>query len=134
MAPLWRAPYGECNAEILRWAADDGWTHVGWTRDERGRRSLDSLDWVDDPGSRLYLSSARLVDRLLAFGEGGAGLNGGVVLMHLATRASDPAVDRLAGLIDTLRARGYRLVTVSELLREAGIPAAPPVATAALAR
>lgn len=123
MAPLWRAPFGETNGELLGWAAEAGWGHVGWSRDERGRRSLDSLDWVDDRASRLYLSSRRILERLLSFDEAGDRLNGGIVLMHLCTRRDDPGVDRLPELIDALRGRGYRLVTVGELLAASRLPA-----------
>jgi peptidoglycan/xylan/chitin deacetylase (PgdA/CDA1 family) len=116
MTPFWRAPYGEVNAALLSWAAERGYRHVSWTRDDRGRVNLDSLDWVSDRRSRLYLDSAGIRDRLLGFERGSEGLNGGIVLMHLCTRRSDPGVTRLAELIDTLRDRGYRLVPVTELL------------------
>jgi peptidoglycan/xylan/chitin deacetylase (PgdA/CDA1 family) len=132
MSPLWRAPYGEVNDELLGWAAAEGWTHVGWTRDERGRRTLDSLDWVADRSSRLYLSSERIVGRLLAFGEGADGLNGGIVLMHLCTRREDPGVGRLDALVDTLRGRGYGLLPVGELLRAGTASPGATFRTAAL--
>jgi peptidoglycan/xylan/chitin deacetylase (PgdA/CDA1 family) len=118
MAPLWRAPYGEVNAALAHWAADAGWRHVGWSRDERGGRlTLDSLDWVSERGSRNYLSSAQMAARLLSYDAAGDGLNGGIVLLHLSSRRDDPVVSQLAALIDTLRARGYEPVTVGDLLR-----------------
>jgi peptidoglycan/xylan/chitin deacetylase (PgdA/CDA1 family) len=124
MAPLWRAPYGEVNGELLRWAATAGWDHVGWTRDDAGgRHTLDSLDWVSERSSRNYLSSAQIVARILSFGGGGTGLNGGVVLMHLSTRQVDPQVERLGELIDELRQDGFRLVTVSALRQDEAPPA-----------
>jgi peptidoglycan/xylan/chitin deacetylase (PgdA/CDA1 family) len=133
MAPLWRAPYGEVNGELLGWAAAAGWHHVGWTRDDAGgRHTLDSLDWVAERSSRNYLTSAEIGERILSFGGGGAGLNGGIVLMHLSTRPVDPAVGRLAGLIDELRAGGCRLVTVSGLREGAAPPTFPVSLTAAL--
>jgi len=126
MAPLWRAPFGEVNGEIAAWAGQAGWRHVGWTRDEAGgRHTLDSLDWVADRSSRLYLSSAAIVERILSFGDPGRGLNGGVVLMHLCTeRVDDPGSARLGELLDALAARGYHLVTVGEMLSHD--PGAPP--------
>jgi peptidoglycan/xylan/chitin deacetylase (PgdA/CDA1 family) len=134
MAPLWRAPFGEVNAELMQWAAAAGWAHVGWTREDRtGGRTLDSLDWVADRSSRNYLTSEQAVGRILSFGGGGSGLNGGVVLMHLSTRATDPLVLRLGPLIDELRDRGCRLLTVSQLRLEAALPAGAPALTAALA-
>jgi peptidoglycan-N-acetylglucosamine deacetylase len=119
MAPLWRAPYGEVNDDLLRWAAETGWSHAGWTRDDAGgRHTLDSLDWVEERSSRNYLSSTQIAERILTFGDGGDGLNGGIVLMHLCARREDPGVKRLGELIDALRRDGYRLVTVTELQGE----------------
>jgi peptidoglycan/xylan/chitin deacetylase (PgdA/CDA1 family) len=134
MTALWRAPFGEVNDELLRWAAAAGWSHVGWTRnDDGGRHTLDSLDWVAERSSRNYLTSEQISARIRSFGAGGAGLNGGIVLMHLSTRRDDPEVNRLGALVDALRADGYQLVAVSELQRES--PARPPLAplTAAIA-
>ncbi|MCI0370658.1 MAG: polysaccharide deacetylase family protein [candidate division NC10 bacterium] len=121
MRRYWRAPYGEVNPELLRWAAELGYTHVAWTRGE-GSETLDTRDWVADRSSRLYTSSAVIRDRILGFDEeGGDGAAGGIILMHLASRRrEDPVHRRLPEIIDGLRARGYALVPVSELLREDG--------------
>jgi peptidoglycan/xylan/chitin deacetylase (PgdA/CDA1 family) len=121
MRPYWRAPYGEVNPQILGWASELGYTHVAWTRGE-GSETLDTLDWVADPTSRLYASSARIRDRILGFDEeGGDGAAGGIILLHLASRRrDDPVHRRLPEIIDGLRARGYALVPVSDLLREEG--------------
>ncbi|MHB8836884.1 MAG: polysaccharide deacetylase family protein [Candidatus Methylomirabilia bacterium] len=135
MTPLWRAPFGEVNDDLLLWAAAAGWRHVGWTRDEvGGRHTLDSLDWVAERSSRNYLTSEQIAARILSFGAGGSGLNGGVVLMHLSTRRDDPEVTRLGALVDALRGEGYRLVTVTELQRDAPSPAPLPPFTASLSR
>lgn len=121
MRRYWRAPYGEVNSDLLRWAAELGYVHVGWTRGE-GSETLDTRDWVADPSSRLYASSARIRDQILGFDEEGAdGAAGGIVLMHLASRRQDdPLHRRLPEIIDGLRSRGYALVTVSDLLEEDG--------------
>jgi peptidoglycan/xylan/chitin deacetylase (PgdA/CDA1 family) len=117
MAPLWRAPYGEVNRQIRRWAFDAGYLHINWTRNYERRESLDSLDWVDDAGSHLYRTSKGIKKRILNFGRGGDGLKGGIVLMHLGTeRKSDRAVDTLDETITALKGRGYRFVKVSALL------------------
>jgi len=135
MTALWRAPFGEVNGDLQRWAAAAGWQHVGWTRDDLGgRHTLDSLDWVAERSSRNYLTSEQIAARILSFGAGGAGLNGGVVLMHLSTRRDDQQVTRLGALVDALRGDGYRLVTVTELQRDAAAPATLPPLTAALAQ
>jgi len=135
MTALWRAPFGEVNDELLLWAAAAGWQHVGWTRNENGgRHTLDSLDWVSERSSRNYLTSEQISARILSFGAGGAGLNGGVVLMHLSTRRDDPEVTRLGALVDALRGQGYRLVTVTELQRDTPSPTPLPPFTAALSQ
>jgi peptidoglycan/xylan/chitin deacetylase (PgdA/CDA1 family) len=130
LAPLWRAPFGEVNDEIASWAAEGGWAHVGWSRDARGRQTLDSLDWVADRSSRHYLPSARMVQRILSFDAGGNGLSGGIVLMHLCARREDRLATRLDVLIDSLRARGYVFATVGGLQRDLAAPGATVVLAA----
>ncbi len=131
MAPLWRAPFGEVNRDLLDWAAAAGWRHVGWTRDDAGgKRTLDSLDWVAERSAYNYLTSREIAARILSFGANGPGLNGGIVLMHLSTRREDPGVTRLGELIDGLRENGYLLVTVTELQRDLCPGAEPVVLTA----
>lgn len=117
MAPLWRAPYGEVNADLRQWAFEAGYIHVGWTYDAKRKESLDTLDWVSDGTSRLYRNPEEMKDRILNFGKDGAGLKGGIILMHLGTeRKEDRASTALGALIDELTAKGYRLVKVSELI------------------
>jgi len=128
MAPLWRAPYGEHNAEIRRWAAEAGYWHVGWTA---GRAGLDGMDWISDPAAPGYRASEEVVDRLVRRAE-----NGGIVLLHLGSERDDPVGGKLAGLFDGLAARGFRFARASEFLLRAGqtperlasfaSPAAPP--------
>jgi peptidoglycan/xylan/chitin deacetylase (PgdA/CDA1 family) len=114
MAPLWRAPYGEHNTEIRRWAAEAGYWHVGWTG---GRAGLDGLDWVTDPASRSYRSSEELLERLAARAE-----NGGIVLLHLGSDREDPIAARIGLLFERLAARGFRFVRASDFIERAGFP------------
>jgi len=117
MAPLWRAPYGEENTLIRRWALDEGYVHVGWTYGKG--ESLDTLDWVDDHSSRFYHSPEEIKDRVLGFGRNGSGVKGGIILMHLSTnRNPDRMAAMLGELLDGLTNRGYKFVKVSELLRD----------------
>ena len=122
MAPYWRAPYGEHNAEIRGWAAEAGFRHVGWTRGAGVAEDLDTRDWVADTSSRIYRTQGEIAKRILEFGRGRpGGLNGGIVLMHLATqRRTDRAHEVLPQLLRQLRDQGYRLVTISELLAQEG--------------
>lgn len=121
MVKLWRAPYGEQNDEIRQWALKAGYRHVSWTYDPKTRKSLDSLDWVSDRNSSLYLSSDQIVQKIISFdSETETGLAGGIVLMHLGSeRDSDQFHFRLGDLIDQLQKKGYKVGSVSQLL-EAG--------------
>ncbi|HZE89138.1 MAG TPA: polysaccharide deacetylase family protein [Verrucomicrobiae bacterium] len=115
LTPLWRAPYGETNAEIDAWAGEAGYTHVPWTE------GLDALDWVSDESSRLYQSPETALARLLRRLAARDGAEGpAFVLMHLGS--SRPEGERFAGalpaLIDGARALGYRFETASEALAE----------------
>jgi len=112
MAPLWRAPFGEHNAEIRRWAAEQGYWHVGWTG---GRSGLDGLDWVTDARSRAYQPADRLLARLVTHAE-----NGGIVLLHLGSDREEPVSSRIGLLFDGLKARGFRFVRASEFLSRQG--------------
>ncbi len=112
MAPLWRAPFGEHNAEIRRWAAEAGYWHVGWTG---GRSGLDGLDWVSDPRSRAYQPADRLLARLVAHAE-----NGGIVLLHLGSDREEPVAARIGVLFDGLKSRGFRFAQASEFLARQG--------------
>jgi len=121
MAPYWRAPYGEHNAELRAWAAEADYRHVGWTRGAGTAEDLDTRDWVADTSSRIYRSREEIAARILEFGrDRPAGLNGGIVLMHLSTqRRTDRPHESLPPVLKTLQSQGYRLVTVSELLEHA---------------
>jgi peptidoglycan/xylan/chitin deacetylase (PgdA/CDA1 family) len=113
MAPIWRAPFGEQNEEIRRWAAQTGYWHVGWTG---GRAGLDGLDWVSDPRSKSYRTSDRLIASLVERAE-----NGGIVLLHLGSDRADPVASRIPLLFDGLAARGFHFVRASEFLAREGL-------------
>jgi peptidoglycan/xylan/chitin deacetylase (PgdA/CDA1 family) len=112
MAPLWRAPFGEHNAEIRRWAAVQGYWHVGWTG---GRSGLDGLDWISDPLSRSFQPAERLLARLVHHAE-----NGGIVLLHLGSDREEPVASRIGVLFDGLKGRGFRFALASEFLEREG--------------
>jgi peptidoglycan/xylan/chitin deacetylase (PgdA/CDA1 family) len=119
MAPLWRAPYGEHNLQIRQWAAEIGFRHVGWTIGYGNGETMDTQDWVADTTASNYHSSQEILENILSFGEANSlNANGCIALMHLGTnRTSDQAHKIIPTLIDSLHARGYELVTASELLR-----------------
>ncbi len=110
LAPYWRAPFGEYNKEILRWAAMAGFKHIRWSS------GCDALDWTDDSTSTLYRSANQILEHFLRLEER-KGLNGAIILMHLGTnRKTDFPYLILPALIDSLRQRSYQFVTVTGLL------------------
>lgn len=118
MAPFWRAPYGEHNREIRGWAEEVGYRHISWTTGNSWEECMDTLDWVADPESHLYHSSEEIVEKTLGFGKGNPeGKNGTIVLMHLGSeRKGDYPHTKLPLIVDSLRAEGYELVTISQLI------------------
>jgi peptidoglycan/xylan/chitin deacetylase (PgdA/CDA1 family) len=115
MVRLWRAPYGEVNNQIMGWAEEAGWKHVGWTQ------GLDALDWVSDPDDELYRSPEEIRDRIMAMARApGRGASGGIVLMHLGVdRPRNSRASTVLGeIIDGLDGLGYQLVRVSSFAPE----------------
>ena len=98
-APYWRPPYGAYDDATIAAAADAGYgTTVLWT--------VDSLDWraEADSGPTTFELTRRVVDNATP---------GGIVLMHLGGWNT---LDALPGIIGELRAAGYTLTSVSDLL------------------
>lgn len=94
--PFFRPPYGDYNAAVLQAAGNAGYPHtIMWT--------IDTVDWQG-------VTSAAIRDKVLSRAAPGA-----IVLMHVGGGATGTP-DALPGMIDGLRAAGYRLVTISELL------------------
>jgi len=117
MAPLWRAPYGECNAEICAWAAEIGYRQIDWTWGRDINENMDTLDWVANTENPTYYSAEEIKAKILAFADKQPhGANGAIILMHLASqRHSDYPHRKLPEIISGLRNKGYQLVKVSEL-------------------
>jgi peptidoglycan/xylan/chitin deacetylase (PgdA/CDA1 family) len=93
MPRLFRPPYGATNATVASVTAGLGMAQIMWEADPR--------DWADR-------NAATVRDRVLALAR-----NGTIVVshdIHATTRAA------YAEIIDGLRAKGYVLVTVPELL------------------
>jgi peptidoglycan/xylan/chitin deacetylase (PgdA/CDA1 family) len=121
MRPIWRAPYGEFNPEILRWAAEAGFRHVGWTMGKGWAETMDTMDWVTDRNSKIYHSADDVERKILRFAESGKdGANGAVILMHLGTeRKDDFPHERLDSIIGNLKRMGYQPVKVADLMTHA---------------
>lgn len=94
--PYFRPPYGDYNSAVLQAVGNAGYTHtIMWT--------IDTVDWKG-------VSSASIRDKVV-----GGATPGAIVLMHVGGGATGTP-DALPGMIDSLRANGYRFVTVSEML------------------
>jgi peptidoglycan/xylan/chitin deacetylase (PgdA/CDA1 family) len=93
---LFRPPGGASDAAVIETAAQLGMRTITW--------DVDPADWTD-PGS------AAVFERVV-----GAARPGSIILMHDGGGNRSGTLAALPQIIDTLRARGYRFATVSELL------------------
>ncbi|MFG1297008.1 MULTISPECIES: polysaccharide deacetylase family protein [Xanthobacter] len=92
---LFRFPYGSCSAESLAYVNDTG--HL-------------AIQWDVDSGDPALLGAKVMADTMLRQIRPGS-----IVLMHANGRGKHTA-EALQRLIPALRAKGYRFVTVSDLL------------------
>jgi peptidoglycan/xylan/chitin deacetylase (PgdA/CDA1 family) len=92
---LFRPPYGAINSTLR--------SNVGELKMKSILWNIDTQDWTT-PGSGAIRS------RIASAGRGS------IVLMHDGGGPRSQTVDALPGAIDALRSRGYKLVTVTELL------------------
>jgi len=90
-----RPPYGAVNGGVLSAARRNGMTTVNWDRD--------TMDWTT-PGSGSIAS------------VGASAGSGSIVLMHDGGGTRTQTVAALPSIISSLKSRGYKLVTVSQLL------------------
>lgn len=91
-----RAPYGAVGPSLIGLVRGLGMTTVQW--------DVDPQDWMTPGAEAIY---SRIVSRTRA---------GSIILMHDGGGPRSQTLAALPRVIDTLRARGYRFVTVSELL------------------
>ncbi|WP_031518152.1 polysaccharide deacetylase family protein [Desulfofalx alkaliphila] len=96
-ANLIRCPNGAWKGSVLEAANEIGYTVIQW--------DTDSLDWFKDR------SSAQIADQVLKNVS-----PGDIILMH-ASDVCDRTPDALPTILDGLKEKGYKLVTVSELLK-----------------
>jgi peptidoglycan/xylan/chitin deacetylase (PgdA/CDA1 family) len=96
--PLWSASASARDGRVNRLAASIGYRPFFWC--------VESGDWRTD-------STADGVARRVLAGV----QNGSIVVMHFESpRTADTVAPALPALLDALQARGYRLVTISELV------------------
>ncbi len=93
---LLRAPNGDYNNKVIQAAESLGYTVIQW--------DTDSLDWTK-PGANQIVS--RVIKKVHP---------GDIILFHASDSAAETP-EALPRVIDELKSSGYRLVTVSELLK-----------------
>jgi peptidoglycan/xylan/chitin deacetylase (PgdA/CDA1 family) len=96
--PLWRAPFGSRDARVTKVVNEMGYRSIYWT--------IDSLDSVGQPKSAKFL-----IDRIT--GQTDAQLDGEIILMHIGNATT---ADALPTIIQNLQNRGFKVVTVSQLI------------------
>jgi peptidoglycan/xylan/chitin deacetylase (PgdA/CDA1 family) len=101
--PVFRFPYGDVNSRVLADVNAIGYVPVRWT--------VDSLGWEGTSGG---MTVQKVIDRVV-----GAAQPGEIVLMHIGSNPTDHTTldaSALPTIIDSLRARGYKFVTLSALV------------------
>jgi peptidoglycan/xylan/chitin deacetylase (PgdA/CDA1 family) len=92
--PYFRPPFGNRDDRVRRLVQQNGYLTIYWT--------YQVWDWTGD----------RTAEEVFNYAVDGA-RNGAIVVMHVG---SQDTAEALPMIIEELRARGYRLVTLSELL------------------
>jgi peptidoglycan/xylan/chitin deacetylase (PgdA/CDA1 family) len=97
---LFRPPFGEYDAEVLKVAGEQGYKYtVMW--------SIDTIDWAETSGgvaiTRDYITN-KVLNNVT---------DKDIVLMHIAYQKT---VDALPRMIETLKSRGYTFKTVPQMV------------------
>ncbi len=108
-APVFIPPYEHYNAVVASWARKMGIQVVNYTPG-----TLTNGDYTH-PLMKRYFSSDEILQRIRKV-ESEEGLGGHILLIHLGTvpERTDKFYDRLDGLIDELRDKGYSFVPLME--------------------
>ena len=99
---LYRVPYGSRDERVLEILKEEGKPAIGW--------SVDPYDWkVKDKATIVNWVLNRVQD-------------GDIILMH---DIYEPTAQAVAELVPALQARGYQIVTVSEMFQFRGVELQP---------
>ena len=107
-------PYETYNETIVNWARAYGLILFNRTLGTRTHGDY------TDPSMKTYYSSDRIMKFIWSEEVKPQGLNGHMMLIHLGVgpKRKDKFYHRLGELIDQLRAKGYQIVSVPELLSD----------------
>jgi endoglucanase len=109
-------PFEWYNDSIASWCRQYGLQLINFTPGTSSNQ-----DWTYPQLGNAYISSDTISHRILTYERDHAnGLNGFMLLTHFGTdpRRTDKFYDRLDSLLSVLESRGYRFVTLKELLGE----------------
>jgi polysaccharide deacetylase family sporulation protein PdaB len=94
--PYFRPPFGYYNSDVLKAVGAAGYTKtIHWT--------IDTIDWRGDSAADI---TSRVVNNIKP---------GAIVLMHVGSGAKN-TVAALPGIISNLKSKGYKFVTLNQLL------------------
>jgi peptidoglycan/xylan/chitin deacetylase (PgdA/CDA1 family) len=94
--PLWRAPFGSRNDRILRLTAEMGWPY--------------EILWSADSGDWLEITPQEVRNRVNR-----AASNGAIIVQHCGSTQTSAI---LPEILQDLHAKGFRIVTVTQVLRD----------------
>jgi peptidoglycan/xylan/chitin deacetylase (PgdA/CDA1 family) len=101
LRPLFRPPFGGWDARVLEALGDSGYSHtILW--------DIDTIDWLETREGGPFAED--ISGKVLANAQGGS-----IVLMHLGGWNT---LEALPAMVEGLRAAGFELVRVSEMLPE----------------
>jgi peptidoglycan/xylan/chitin deacetylase (PgdA/CDA1 family) len=104
-------PYEWYNEDQSRWSREMGVLLFNFTPGSGSNR-----DWAPED-HKSFVPSQKIIDDILAYEmKDEHGLNGFLLLLHVGSQRRDKTFLLLGELLDGLRARGYKFVTVDELL------------------
>jgi peptidoglycan/xylan/chitin deacetylase (PgdA/CDA1 family) len=127
LSKIWRAPYGAISPLILKMAASLGYEkHIYWSNNGSGN-SLDIPDYISKRlikkrgkliKNPLYITTEEALKKLFDFERTDKNaLKGSIILMHLGTnRKIDRLINILPAFIEAMQKKGYKFVSVSEVL------------------
>jgi len=102
--PLFRFPYGDSNARVIKIANELGYISFRWT--------VDTLGWMGGAHQSVGGAVRRVIENLRP---------GAIILMHVGSAgdADRSTIDAhaLAGVIDAVRRRGYTFTTLERFRR-----------------
>ncbi|MGG4144600.1 polysaccharide deacetylase family protein [Paenibacillus algorifonticola] len=99
---FFRPPYGEMQPGQVAWAKNNGYIVVNW--------DVDSADWKNNPTSTVILRNMHKTLR-----------PGSIILQHAGggtAQSLSGTIEALPQLIASLQQKGYRIVTLPELLEQ----------------